>query len=242
MSCRRTVFVLCITIVCYAHLFAQENPVENYLQQVGSYADIYNGKIETYYNIIQYDNLPYYKSPDFTDATIIYRKNYYPNQKARLDLFREQLLLLAPEKQVGVILNSSNVEKVIMYGKTFQWLNPAKESGLKQGYYIHLLEGKKMQLFCKESYIIQQNPLVYGDRNIKFYRFDSSVRYYLLYDGQYYMVKNDVSFSKLFPQYKKQIKQFTKEYKLNFKKENRDTSLVSLGSYCEELITSTNKQ
>jgi len=242
MRYHRILFIIGITIVCYTHLFAQENPVENYLQQVGNYADIYNGKIETYYNILLYENLPYYRSPDFTEATVIYRKNYYPNQKVRLDLFREQLLLLAPEKQIGIILNSSNVEKVIMYGKTFLWLNPAKESGLKQGYYIHLLEGKKMQLFCKESYILQQNPLVYGDRNIKFYRFDHNARYYLLYDGLYYMVKNDGSFSKLFPQYKKQIKQFTKERKLNFKKENRDTSFVSLTGYCEELITSTNKQ
>ena len=241
MSCRRILFIIGITMVCYTRIYAQENPVENYLQQVGNYADIYNGKIETYYNILLYDNLPYYKGPDFTDATIIYRKNYYPNQKVRLDLFREQLLLLAPEKQVGIILNSSNVDKVIMYGKTFRWLNPAKESGLKQGYYIHLLEGKKMQLFCKESYILQQNQLALGDRNMKFYRFDSNVRYYLLYDGQYYTVKNESSFSKLFPQYKKQIRQFTKEHKLNFKRENKDTSLASLGGYCEGLITSTNK-
>jgi len=229
-------------MLCYARIIAQENPVENYLQQAGDYADIYNGEMEASYNNLLYDNLPYYNSPDFEKATIFYRKCYYPNQKARLDLYKEQLIVSTTDERYGIILNPSNVEKIIMYDKTFRWLNPAKESGLKPGYYIHLSEGKSVQLFCKESYSLQPNMLSYGFHDKRLYRFDQSMRYYLLYGGQYYTVKDKSSFSKLFPQYKKQINQFSKDHHLKFKKENSAENLTSLAGYFDELLTPTNKQ
>jgi len=232
-----------MAIACYARIDAQENPVENYLQQTGDNADIYNGQMEANYNVLIYDNLPYYKNPNFADAAIFYRNCYYPNQKVRLDLCREQLIVSTLNGRYGIILNPSKVEKVIMYdGRTFRWLNPAKESGLKPGYYIHLSEGEKIQLFCKESYTMQQNPLTYGFHDKRLYRFDQSIRYYLLYGNQYYPVKNKNSFSNLLPQYKKQINQFAKDHHLNFKKENSAESLTSLAGYCEELLTPTSKQ
>jgi len=224
-------------------MYAQENPVGNFLQQAGSNADIYNGKIEANYNVFQFDNLPYYKNPELTAATIIYRKSYYPRQRVRLDLFKEQLIVSTPDGRYGIVLYSPDVEKVVMYNKTFRWLNPAKESGLKPGFYIHLEEGKKVQLFCKESYTSQQNAItVNSNRNTRFYRFDLDIRYYLLYDNRYYPVKNKGSFTKLFSQYKKQINQFSKEHKLKFEKEEKDESLTSLAGYCDELLTSTSKQ
>ena len=221
-----------MTISCYVPASAQENHVENYLQQVGDYADIYRGKMEVNYNPLLYENLPYYKSSDFTDASMIYRNNYYPNQKARLDLFKEQLIILPPEKQFGIIVSSQNLEKVYIYNKSFIWLIPPKESGIKTGFYIQLLEREKIQLFCKENFLIQKKILTYS--------FDKNSRYYLLYNDKYYTVKNKGSFSRLFPQYKKQINKFAKDKKLNFK-QNADESFISLAGYCEELMTSTNK-
>jgi len=121
----------------------------------------------------------------------------------------------------------------MMYDKTFVWLIPAKESGLKAGYYIQLFDRDKMQLFSKETCYLEKNQLTYG--------FSHKIQYYLFYNNQYYPVKNKNLFLKLFPQHKKQINQFAKSHKLNFKK-NADESLTSLAGYCEELITSTNKQ
>ena len=225
-------FITGIFFVCYAHTSAQKNPVENYIQQAGDYANIYAGKMETNYNSLIYENYPYYINADFTDASIVYRNNYYPNQKVRLDLFKEQLIILPPEKQFGIIARSEDVEKVYMYSKTFVWLIPLKESGLKAGFYIQLLNSEKMQLFGKEYFTVRDNLVTYS--------FDHSSRYYLLYNGRYYTVKNKGSFSKLFPKYKKQINQFVKNNNLEFNK-NTDISLASLAGYCEELITSTNK-
>jgi len=223
-----------MTLACYTFSAnAQSNPRENYIQQTGDYSDIYNGRIETNYNVLQYENLPYYISSEFADATVVYRKNLYPGQKVRLDLFKEQLITLPPDKQYGVVVRSSDVDKVVVYNKTFLRLVPPEESGLKPGYYLQLSEGKKIQLFCKNSYSLQQQLLTYS--------FDLKVRYYLLYNNQYYTVKNKASFSKLFTRYKKQINQFAKDKQLNFSRD-KEESLVSLSGYCEELLTSSNTQ
>ena len=232
---RPYVLFLYAAFLCFAPMNAQNNPVVNYLQQTGDYAEIYNGKLESVYNTLIYENFPYYTNADFVDATVVYRNNYYPDQKARLDLYAEQLILLPPDKRFGVIVSSKNVQKVVMYNKSFVWLTPSKDSGLKQGYYIQLYEGRKIQLFCKQYYSLQQQQ-----GKITYY-FELKTRYYLFYNSKYYSVKNKGVFNKLFPQVKKQINQFVKNSHLNFK-QNTDESLTLLAGHCEELITSTNKQ
>jgi len=228
------IFGLYMAVVCCVPGNAQSDPVNNYLQQVGDYADIYNGKVEAVYSVLLYKNFPYYMNFDYAEASIIYRNNYYPGQKVRLDLYKEQLILLVPGKQFGIVVSFQNTEKVYMYNKTFVRLIPPKESGLKPGFYIQLLKKEKMQLYRKEYFNLVQKEMIY-------YGFERGTRHYLVYNNRYHPVKNKGSFSKIFPQHKKSINKFAKDNKLNFK-QNTDESFTSLAGYCEELITSTNKQ
>lgn len=232
---RPYVLFLYAAFLCFAPMNAQNNPVVNYLQQTGDYAEIYNGKLESVYNTLIYENFPYYTNADFVDATVVYRNNYYPDQKARLDLYAEQLILLPPDKRFGVIVDYRKVDKIVMYNKTFVWLIPSKDSGLKAGYYIRLHDGKNMQLFCKQYYDLQPQQ-----GKVTYY-FEPKTRYYLFYNDKYYPVKNKSLFTKIFKPLKKQINQFVKNRHLNFK-QDADGSLTSLAGYCEELLTSTNKQ
>jgi hypothetical protein len=208
---------------------AQERASDPYLSRAGEYAAIYNGRLEPAYNVLLYKGLPYYQNADYAAASIVYRNNYYPDQKARLDLFKEQLILLTPGKQYGVVLDSRQVEKVYIHHKTFVRLTP-KESGMASGYYIQLFEGKQVQLLCKEKYYprkeLQQKQAV-------FY-FDGEKRYYVRYKDRYRAVKNKTSFVRLFPQYKAQINRFVKENGLNFK-QSPDESFTALAAYCEDL-------
>lgn len=226
---------LCMAIIGCVCVSAQQVPVEDYLKQAGYHAEIYNGKVEKIYNTGIYKNLPYYRSADFTEAAVTYRGNYFPNQKARIDLYREQLIIVPPGKQYPIAVGFANTEKIEIYGKTFIGLTPPKESKLVSGYYIRLLKGREMQLLCKERYTPQKS--LQQDRVV--YYFDHEKRYYLKYNNRYHPVKNKGSFSKIFPQYKKQINKFLKEHKLDFK-QNPDESLTALTGYCEELINSTN--
>jgi hypothetical protein len=190
--------------------------------------------METPYNTLLFKTFPYYMKPDYTEATVVYRNNPYPHQRVRLDLFKEQLILLPPEKQFGVIVSFQNVEKIYMYNRTFVRLVPTKGSGIKPGFYIQLLEKDKLHLYSKVTFNFEQKI----DNKQLSYGFEYRIRYYLLYNDRYHSMSNKGSFSKLFPQYKKQINKYAKDNKLNFK-QNADESFTSLAGYCEELITST---
>ena len=227
--------LLYLIITCCIPLKAQESPVKNYFQQAGYHAEIYNGKMEDIYNPRRYRNLPYYMSSDFVESSIVYRKNLYPSQRVRLDLFKEQLVVVPPGKQ-PIVLAPSNVEKVYMYGKTFVWLSLPKGSELKDGYYMQLFDGEKMQLFCKEKYDIRKSL----QSEYVTFHFEHEIKHYLFYNDRYRAVKNKDSFSKIFPQYKKQINQFAKDHKLDFKKDPNG-SLTSLAAYCENLLNTANK-
>ena len=226
------ILIFCITVISYLQINAQDSPVVSYLAQANDFADIYNGRIEPVYHSLIYENLPYYNNSDFTEAAIVYKGNYYPNQKARLDLYKEQIIVLPPEKRHGIILSSQNASKVFMYNRTFVLLNPQKDSGIKKGYYIQLLEGRKIQLYRKENFSTRQKQ--------KYDFFDLNVNHYLFFNDRYYNVKNKGSFSKIFPQYKKQINQYVKSSKLKFG-QNTENDLTSLAAYCEELIISSDK-
>lgn len=235
------ILILWMTFTCYSQMNAQNSPVANYLKQVGDFADIYNGRIEPIYNPLTYENLPYYLYSDFTEASVIFKNNYYPNQKVRLDLYKEQLIILPPEKKYGIVVSSQKVNKVFMYNKTFVLLDPPESSGIKGGYYIQLIDGEKIKLFRKETYTLRQKQIIHnvGQKQITSV-FDNKTRYYLFYNNRYYTVKNKCSFTKLFSQHKKQISQYVKDRKFNFG-QNAEASLTALVVYCEELITSTNK-
>jgi len=226
-------FLFGLILFSYSPVHAQNSEAADYLKSAGYHARIYNGQIEAGYNRQLYENFPYYINDEFVDGEIFYKKNKYPNQKVRIDLFLETLIVLVPENFYKVVVNSQDIEKVILYDKTFLWLDPGPKSGIKAGFYISLHDGSKLKLLRKERYDPFQKV---QDGKILNY-FDHSLRYYVCIDNQYYTVKNTKSFVNLFPQYKKEINNFAKDHKLQFGKE-KDYSLSLLADFCEKLPTS----
>jgi hypothetical protein len=193
--------------------------------------------MEVVYKSSLFENLPYYLSDNYTDATITWRNNVYPNQKARLDMYKEQLILLLPEKRYAIIVDPQNVDEVMLYGKTFIWLTPPKESKLKTGYYIRIMEGEQIKLLSKE--IISTHTK--NESLTAVTSFTHKTRFYLVCQNQYYQVKNAGSFSKIFPEHKKQIHTFIRSNGLNFK-QNIEYSLAIIAGFCDELINLNDKQ
>ena len=211
--------------------------IDDYLKKAGYYSDIYSGKTELPYSPRQYDNFPYYNKSDFTEGEIIYKKNNYSKQQIRLDLYQEQLVVLVPEKQYRVIVNPEGVERVSLFGKTFVWQAFPPKGKLKTGYYLMLFESDDLKLFYKESFVPEKTEKYdsFSDRRRVYISFDCKKQYYIWYNNQYYPAKNKSSFTKLFPQYKKQIDGFVKENKLDFR-DNQSNSLTLLIRYCKELM------
>ncbi len=173
------------------------------------------------------NNELYEKNSDFTPGEMVYKNKFYPNLQLRLDLYKEQLITLSPEKHYGIVLESKDVQKATFYGKTFIWYDPIKAKDLKSGFYMQLHKGDSLILLCK----IYQSL----NKGLTSSNFNSKTNFYLSFKGDYYTVKNKKSFTKIFPQFKNQINQFVKEHKLEFGSDS-ERSLTLLAQYCESLF------
>jgi len=219
--------ILCITstIVCYM-LQAQTAEYKDYTVQTGEFAGIYSGQIKADYNRLFYENTPYYY-PDFTKADVVYKGNLYAGQQILLDLFREQAIIMTPEKYFGIVMDSENTDTIRFQYATFVWLRPGDESNLHNGFYRVIYDGLQIKILCKIKYSISNTELLK--------QFNITKRYYLWRSDKYYAVKNKRSFIKLFPEYKKMINQYNKRVRTDFKNE-ADRSMSQLAAYCEDLL------
>ncbi len=218
--------LLLFFLITTLSLHAQDGIVDSYLNRTGKYAEIYNGRIETVYSSVFYSDLPYYVSSDYASGKLVYNGINYPGIEARLDLYKEQLILKSPGDNYSVVVVNDYVDSLYIYNDVFLYLDKEKKGSLKEGYYCLLYDGN-MQLLHKQSALIDTRDVVH--------RFNIKNHHYLLLDGVYHNVSNKKSFIKIFPQYKKEINRFSKEQKLNFKNDKKN-SLALLARYCDELV------
>lgn len=220
---------LIISLTLYVPVAAQESFVQKYLDELNEYAVIYSGELEEGYSLAQYQNFPYYQSPEFVTGTIMFNRNDYPAQQLRLDLYRNQLVVLVPGKQFSKIVDNYLVEQVEAYGKTIIRYTSPMDNGLGAGYYFRLYHSPAIELLQQVTADIDKK--IIGDRK----QFIFQEKYYLLYQGNNYQLRNKKSFTRLFPQYKKEINRFAKDNKLNFGKQ-KEQSFKLLAEYCDQLI------
>lgn len=230
---RYALLFLTIAITHHPDLWAQHNLVNEYLKEAGNYAQLYNGEVATIYNPFVYKNGPYYKSEDYVVGELTYRGNMYPSQQIRLDLYKDQLVVLVPGVRLGVIVNPYNLNEANIYGRTVIYHTPLLESGLREGYYVQLHAGLTLQLLGRFTMKLSDVK----DDNRKYYYLVQ--RYYIVHNGTYYPVRNGSAFSKLFPTHKKEIKGFIKVNGLTFSENSREEDLTKLAEFCEEITQRT---
>lgn len=218
--------VFLISSLACATLQAQDMG-EDYLGKTGLFSRLYSGKIETPYNLRLYEGNPYYRDRNYAEGSIVLNNIFYGNQNIRLDLYRQQVVVLSPANQ-ALIMPFARVQKVDIYGRVFLWIVPPKNSGLKnEGFYVSCFEGGKISLLCEERVVIQDKkavPLV----------FEREIKYYLGVGGKYYHVKNKSDFLRLFPEEKKQINKYTRENRLDFI-DAKEQSMIALATFCDNL-------
>lgn len=218
----------CVLFMGNPVLYAQKDLVKQYLQETGDFAHIYSGELEVVYNPFFFENTPYFISQDYVDGEITYRGRHYQEQKIRLDLYKGNLILLTPNTRLGVVLTPQHVNEAHIHGRTIIYHAPPKNSGLKTGYYVQLHKGREFQLLWFPTVTVE-NVTDKVER-----RFTLNQRFFIVRHGVYYQVKNKRSFTRLFPEYKKQINRYAKENRLSFRSD-RERSLVQLAQICEEM-------
>ena len=208
---------------------AQEQRLfDEYLRKVGDKAEMFVGKMETGYASTVFINHPYWLSDEFLVGEVRYKGMLYKNVLLRYDAFLNQLVVKTPEKQANVYIPMHAVEGFTIGGLVYAKHDSEFMAVHYDGSHMELLE--QMRVKMKENM---------NHENLQ-YEFKRNVNYYLLNDGRMYEVTNMRSVLKLYPGLEKELKRFSRMNNLNFK-ENRQSSLVSLVKYADELLSKSLK-
>ena len=208
---RKLLGFLCVCALAIVTARAQD-AVDDYVSSAAGQSVIYHGKEQLKYPT-SIRNHPYLKSEKYGPGDLSFEGILYKGVKMRLDLYKNELLLLSPDNRYNIVLPSDRVDYAEFHGYDIFYRYPDERSGnLSEGYYLRLHEGK-CTVLGKWSCILSKTI---KDMQVD-ESFDQSVKYYIRKEGVYYTVRSKGSVLKVLKSKKKELARYIKRRKLDFK-------------------------
>jgi hypothetical protein len=203
--------------------------VQSYLNQVTDYAVIYSGKVEEPYSLNP-TNHPYFYTDEFSVGTLSYNNITYPDVMLRFDMYRRNILVKHSQIPYGIELNREKVDWAILNGYKIIESNKVDWENVPDNRFLILLHDG--------IYPIAKTSTLFLEDRI----YNSAAEYYFSFKDYYYICVNDVcyhlknkrSLLNLFPDKKRELDQYAKQMKLNFRKDPK-MAYVELIKHYEKL-------
>jgi len=202
--------------------------IQSYLSATKEYAALFSGKAEAPYDR-QFTNHPYFETDQYRQGTLCYNDVIYQDIFMRLDLFRDELTVFSPDKPYRIVLENEKFNYAVLNGFTFILSPNEAKTGLK---YMVLIDNglypfvKQYRLSVREEYA--------GIILTRSFRFQE--QYFIYINDTAYPVKNKNALLKLFPDRKKELNEYAKQHKLNFKAQY-EQSVIALINHYENLTS-----
>jgi len=235
---------LSLMLILYQYSFSQiEQSTDVYNNLYDQVIEIENtplfnglGYVEKYKVINEYNK--FFKSSEFLPATIVYKGQYYPNIEMKYDLY-EDVVLLTHKKGMRIVLLQpikARIDSFVIDGHNFRNINDtAAETLGMTGFYEVLFDAPGFQLLEKHH----KRRFERKGKNTVYSEFKQRNKMILFYNGSYHEIKTRISLTKLFPEYKSEIQDFSYS---RFPKENRSEYLKIVCQKINELISNTKIQ
>jgi len=193
-----------------------------YLQRAGNQSPLFSGKAQE--NYPQMLNHPYFVDWKFVKAPLSYCGVFYPEAMLRLDLNRDELVVISPDFH-QIVLSPENVDFVKLYDQYIIYFHRNNLPGCPpSGYYFQIHSGEYMVLE-KQTYTMDRSEPLYI-----LYTF-----FYLYKDGVYYSIRSKRGLLKILHPYKKELKKYISTHQLYFRKDEKRYFICDVVSYYEML-------
>ena len=194
-------------------------------QEASNFARLYVGAVEPQYPKSSWHDIPYYKgNTNFYKGRVSYHGVVYDDVKLRFDLLKQCVVVFPPGERAFCLPEQEYIDWFEMDGHRYVH-DP--EDSLR--YTSLLCDGSSngVRLYHSVWNILDAERTFGGKRYLKTV---STEEHYLLVtpDGGMYHVKRASDVAKLFPEQKKQIRQFARKNHLSFSKSERESSLTQL--------------
>ena len=195
------------------------------LSSASDFARLYVGPVEPQYQLsLWYDN-PYYKGDtNMYEGRVSYYGVVYDHVKLRFDQLLQRVVVLSPVGNVLCLPEQEHIDWFEMDG--YRYVHDPEDNSR---YAAQLWDGSTNGIRLYHSvWKVYSGENNFGGR--KSLRILSTKEYYTLVtpDGETHHVKRASDIAKLFPEQKKQIKQFASKNHLSFSKRERENSLVAV--------------
>ena len=227
-----------LVIACMMMAVAQHVGAQDYFASASDYARLYVGAVEAQYPKALWHELPYYKgNTTMYRGRISYHGVVYDNVLMRFDQLKQCVVVVPPREGVFCLPEQEFVDWFEMDGRRFVH-DP--EDGSR---YSSLLSDGSTNGICLyhcEWKDYGGDKVFEGKKYLK--TLYTEERYTLVTpDGEAHHVKRASDVVKLFPEQKKQIKQYVKKNRLSFSRSNRELSLKKVVESLPQQATPTLK-
>ena len=171
---------------------------------------------------------PYYGSDDWTTGSVVYWEELYENVSLLFDLSIDQVIV-EHDRGSPVRLIPEKVQRFTILGHTFVRLLKDDKNKLSDGFYDQLYNGKSKVYarFSKAYRETLQAPNVIPS-------FDESVRYYIVKDGNFHVVKTKGSVLQVLSDRKSELKNFLRKNRIRYN-DDREKAIVRLTEFYDTL-------
>ena len=212
------VFALIMAVV-------QKIGAQEYFSAASDFARLYVGAVEPQYSKSLWHDIPYYKgNTNMYKGRISYYGVVYDDVQLRFDQLKQCVVVLSPVERVVCLPEQEYVDWFEMDGH--RYVHDPEDSSR---YASLLCDGSSngLRLYHSIWKIYGRERSFGGKKYLK--TLEAEEQYMLMAsDGAMYHVKRAKDVAKLFPEQKKQIKQFAKKNHLSFSKSKREESLARL--------------
>ena len=213
-----------------AAIIPSDTVLTNYLTEAKAYAALYTGKTETPYET-RFTNHPYFETDRYVSGTLCFNRLVYRDVMMRIDLFRDEITVVSPYIPYRIVLNNEKFDYAVLNGSTIIKSKEGKES--KEKFLVLLHDGTYPVVRKHQLNIMEE--ISSSERTITRY-FKVKLQYAVYIDGIPYPVKNKNAILKLFADRKKELNEYAKLHKLNFKKQT-ELSIIALVNHYENLTS-----
>ena len=210
-------------IVACMMAVVQKVGAQAYFSSASDFARLYVGAVEPQYQLSVWHDIPYYKGNiNMYQGRVSYYGVVYDNVRLRFDMLKQRVVVHSPVGSVFCLPEQEHIDWFEMDGH--RYVHDPEDS---TRYAALLCDGSTNGIRLYHSaWKVYSGDNTFGERRLQ--KTLSTEEYYTLItpDGEKHHVKRASDVAKLFPEQKKQIKQFAKQNRLSFSKNERENSLV----------------
>ena len=209
--------------------------VKLYHQFLTPETGLYNGSqyaYNSYYPFEINQGDPFFISKQFDTGAVFYNNVLYEHVPLLYDIVKDELLIHDPTNFYIIRLNSARLGWFTIWDHTFiRLIHDSANNLLPTGFYDLLYNGNTA-LYKRVSKIFMENSTSF--MGINKYLVESNA-FFIKKDNQYYRVNKKRSILLIMRDKKKEVLQFIKKNKLNFRKDY-EAALTKLVAYYNEIL------